>query len=213
MVAISFFSIFKVNYSLFILDVIQLDKLVKQFNCILNVAQYTTVHHTLWSCFDSKHHCIEKSGKKKKSSVKPENPLPSQARVQREEVIKVHLTLIFELFPVYWDTSTWSISHGTIVFHVFHRLHLMVVIKYLLGVSRNLTWICSRLAVLNSSPRAPPPLCIFRMLLLSLQMFILFERKCPAKWTSQDIPPWFQFEANIYTYIPFKVHWSVQDGN
>ncbi len=43
-------------------------------------------------------------------------------------------------------------------------------------------------AVLNSSPRAPP-LCIFRMLLLSLQMFVLFERKCPAKWTSQDIPP------------------------
>ncbi len=57
-------------------------------------------------------------------------------------------------------------------------------------------------AVLNSSPRAPP-LCIFRMLLLSLQMFVLFERKCPAKWTSQDIPPWFQFEANVY--IPFKV--------
>ncbi len=65
-------------------------------------------------------------------------------------------------------------------------------------------------AVLNSSPRAPP-LCIFRMLLLSLQMFVLFERKCPAKWTSQDIPPWFQFEANVY--IPFKVHWSVQDMN
>ncbi len=53
---------------------------------------------------------------------------------------------------------------------------------------------------------APPPLCIFRMLLLSLQMFVLFERKCPA-WTS----PWFQFEANVY--IPFKVHISVQDVN
>ncbi len=65
-------------------------------------------------------------------------------------------------------------------------------------------------AVLNSSPRAPP-LCICRMLLLSLQMFVLFERKCPAKWTSQDIPPWFQFEANVY--IPFKVHWSVRDVN
>ncbi len=65
-------------------------------------------------------------------------------------------------------------------------------------------------AVLNSSPRAPP-LCIFRMLLLSLQMFVLLERKCPAKWTSQDIPPWFQFEANVY--IPFKVRWSVQDVN
>ncbi len=64
--------------------------------------------------------------------------------------------------------------------------------------------------VLNSSPRAPP-LCIFRMVLLSLQMFVLFERKCPAKWTSQDIPPWFQFEANVY--IPFKVHWSVRDVN
>ncbi len=46
----------------------------------------------------------------------------------------------------------------------------------------------SKAAVLNSSPCAPP-LCIFRMLLLSLQMFVLFERKCPAKWTSQDIPP------------------------
>ncbi len=68
----------------------------------------------------------------------------------------------------------------------------------------------SNSAVLNSSPRAPP-LCIFLMLLLSLQMFVLFERKCPAKWTSQDIPPWFQFEANVY--IPFKVHWSVQDVN
>ncbi len=67
-----------------------------------------------------------------------------------------------------------------------------------------------RPAVLNSSPRAPP-LCIFRMLLLSIQMFVLFERKCPAKWTSQDIPPWFQFEANVY--IPFKMHWSVQDVN
>ncbi len=39
-------------------------------------------------------------------------------------------------------------------------------------------------AVLNSSPRTSPPLCIFRMLLLSLQMFVLLERKCPAKWTS-----------------------------
>ncbi len=52
-------------------------------------------------------------------------------------------------------------------------------------------------AVLNSSPRAPP-LCTFRMLLLSLQTFVLFERKCPAKWTSHDIPPWFQFEANVF---------------
>ncbi len=58
-------------------------------------------------------------------------------------------------------------------------------------------WI--RTAVLNSSPRAPP-LCIFRMLLLSLQMFVLFERKCPSKWTSQDIPPWFQFEVNVYIF-------------
>ncbi len=57
----------------------------------------------------------------------------------------------------------------------------------------------------------PPPLCIFRMLLLSLQMFVLLERKCPAKWTSQDIPPWFQFETIVY--IPFKVHISVQDVN
>ncbi len=45
-------------------------------------------------------------------------------------------------------------------------------------------------AVLNSSPRTCIlSLCIFRMLLLSLQMFVLSERMCPAKWTSQDIPP------------------------
>ncbi len=65
-----------------------------------------------------------------------------------------------------------------------------------------------RAAVLNSSPRTPP-LCTFRMLLLSLQTFVLFKRKCPAKWTSQNIPPWFQFEANVY--IP--VHWSVRVVN
>ncbi len=52
-------------------------------------------------------------------------------------------------------------------------------------------------AVLNSNPRAPP-LCIFRMLLLSLQMFILFERKCPAKWTSM----WFRHDSSSKrTYI------------
>ncbi len=63
----------------------------------------------------------------------------------------------------------------------------------------------------SSRPPPAPLLCIFCMLLLSLQMFVLFERKCPAKWTSQDIPLWFQFEVNVY--IPFKVHWSVQDVN
>ncbi len=36
-----------------------------------------------------------------------------------------------------------------------------------------------RAAVLNSSPCATP-LCTFRMFLLSLQTFVLFERKCPA---------------------------------
>ncbi len=73
----------------------------------------------------------------------------------------------------------------------------------------------TRSAVLNSSSRAPapPPLCTFRMLLLLLQKFVLFERKCPAKWTSQDIPTWFQFEANLYSVHPFKVHWSVRDVN
>ncbi len=68
----------------------------------------------------------------------------------------------------------------------------------------------SKAAVLNSSPRTPP-LCIFRMLLLSLQMFVPFVCKCTAKCTSQYMLPWFQFEANVY--IPFKVHWSVQDVN
>ncbi len=38
-------------------------------------------------------------------------------------------------------------------------------------------------AVLNSSPRVPP-LCTFCTFLLSLQMFVLFHCKCPAKWTS-----------------------------
>ncbi len=56
-------------------------------------------------------------------------------------------------------------------------------------------------AVFNSSPRAPP-LCTFCMFLSSLQTFVLFDRKCPAKWTSQDIPPSFQFEASVY--VPFK---------
>ncbi len=63
---------------------------------------------------------------------------------------------------------------------------------------RHIPWsmVCYIAAVLNSSPHAPP-LCIFHMLLLSHQMFVLFERKCPAKWTSQDIPPWFQFESEL----------------
>ncbi len=62
----------------------------------------------------------------------------------------------------------------------------------------------TRAAVFNSSPRAPPPLCTFCMFLSSLQTFVLFDRKCPAKWTSQDIPPSFQFEASVY--VPFKGH-------
>ncbi len=61
----------------------------------------------------------------------------------------------------------------------------------------NLIALRFRPAVLNSSPRAPP-LCAFLMLLLSLQTFVLIDRKCPAKWTSHDIPPWFQFEANVF---------------
>ncbi len=67
------------------------------------------------------------------------------------------------------------------------------------------TWMTSSsiAAVFNSSPRAPP-LCTFCMFLSSLQTFVLFDRKCPAKWTSQDIPPSFQFEASVY--VPFKGH-------
>lgn len=42
--------------------------------------------------------------------------------------------------------------------------------------------------VLNSSPHNPP-LCTFCMYLLSLQTFVLFDCKCPAKWTSQDNRP------------------------
>ncbi len=38
-------------------------------------------------------------------------------------------------------------------------------------------------AVLNSSSRPPRTFCMF---LLSLQMFVLFERKCLVKWISQD---------------------------
>ncbi len=37
-----------------------------------------------------------------------------------------------------------------------------------------------RAAVLNSSPHVH---CTFRMLLLSLETFVLFEHKCPANWT------------------------------
>ncbi len=43
------------------------------------------------------------------------------------------------------------------------------------------------------------PVIAHRMLLLSLQTFVVFKSKCPAKCTSQDIPPWFQFEAIVYT--------------
>ncbi len=39
------------------------------------------------------------------------------------------------------------------------------------------------LAVLNYSPRVPP-LCTFCTFFLSLQTFVLFDCKCPAKWTS-----------------------------
>ncbi len=48
----------------------------------------------------------------------------------------------------------------------------------------------------NPSPRTPQ-LCIFHMYLLSRTTFVLFDRKCPAKWTSPDIPPWFQFETSV----------------
>ncbi len=58
----------------------------------------------------------------------------------------------------------------------------------------------STTAVLNSSPRAPP-LCTFRMLLLSLQTFVLFERKCPAKWTSHDIPPCSKRTYSIHSAL------------
>ncbi len=73
-------------------------------------------------------------------------------------------------------------------------LDILTVPQHDVGTKRH---IVLKAAVLNSSPRAPP-LCTFRMLLLSLQTFVLFERKCPAKWTSHDIPPWFQFEANVF---------------
>ncbi len=48
----------------------------------------------------------------------------------------------------------------------------------------------------NSQFQSPPTLHIC-MFLSSLQAFVLFERKCPAKWTSQDIPPRFQLEKNV----------------
>ncbi len=71
------------------------------------------------------------------------------------------------------------------------------------GSSQIRSFWSSKPAVFNSSPRAPP-LCTFCMFLSSLQTFVLFDRKCPAKWTSQDIPPSFQFEASVY--VPFKGH-------
>ncbi len=56
-----------------------------------------------------------------------------------------------------------------------------------------------------------PSRCIFLMDLLSRITFVLFDRKCPKKWTSLDIPPWFQFETSVY--VPFRGHWSMQDVN
>ncbi len=53
---------------------------------------------------------------------------------------------------------------------------------------------------------------LFKMLLFKGGVLIYAEHcKCPAKWTSQDIPPIFQFEANAY--IPLKEHRSVRDEN
>ncbi len=75
---------------------------------------------------------------------------------------------------IHWDSQSYSVS-STVPLSTQDFVRLW--------------WVhngSSRAAVLNSSPRTP-----------------LFEHKCPAKWTSQDILPWFQFEANIY--IPFKV--------
>ncbi len=84
-----------------------------------------------------------------------------------------------KVWPGPWSRKSWQVSAKIDFKEAGHYLYY------------------HRPAVLNSSPRAPP-LCIFGMLLLSLQMFVLLERKCPANWTSQDIPPWFQFEANVF---------------
>ncbi len=34
--------------------------------------------------------------------------------------------------------------------------------------------------------------------LFVIHLFVLFEPKCPAQLTSQDIPQWFQFEVNVF---------------
>ncbi len=97
---------------------------------------------------------------------------------------------------------------------LLNQTHLIQVISSLVETTMQTVQCCgasrtrvgnhwSRTAVFNSSPRAPP-LCTFCMFLSSLQTFVLFDRKCPAKWTSRDIPPSFQFEASVY--VPFKGH-------
>ncbi len=106
-----------------------------------------------------------------------------------------------------WSTMARSVLRGTCPFKPLYGLgHRAAAVSGSWQSSYSLRHLYVEQRSQFQSSR-PPPLCIFRMLLLSLQMFVLFERKCPAKWTSQDIPPWFQFEANVY--IPFKVHWSV----
>ncbi len=41
------------------------------------------------------------------------------------------------------------------------------------------------------------------MCLLSRTTFVLFERKCPAKWTSPDIPPWFRCICSIQRALKY----------
>ncbi len=58
----------------------------------------------------------------------------------------------------------------------------------------------------QSPMHMPPPPRSAHFVCFSYRFRRLFYSnvKCPAKWTSQDIPPLFQFEANVY--VPCKVH-------
>ncbi len=63
-----------------------------------------------------------------------------------------------------------------------------------------------RFSIPVSNAYAPPPPRSAHFVCFSYRFRRLFYSnvKCPAKWTSQDIPPLFQFEANVY--VPCKVH-------
>ncbi len=91
---------------------------------------------------------------------------------------KDHITPV--LISLHWLPIRYRIQYKVLLYvsNISMALHQSMFLIELVYISGS-----------QFQSSCPPPLCIFRMLLLSLQMFVLLERKCPAKWTSQDIPP------------------------